>query len=74
MTMNLNLYKKNLKKIGTILIDKNQSFISNNDFKKIETNLKKLPKELVKIGDAGEKNDVCVSRLMTDIKKMRGTL
>mgnify|MGYP000530626708 CR=1 FL=1 len=67
--MNIQLYKKNLQKYGTILIDKENSFIENIDFSKIEINLKKLPKELIKIGDAGEKNDVFVSRLMTDIKE-----
>ena len=65
----LSKYKKNLKKFGTILIPKSQSFIVIDDFKKIEKNLRKIPTEFVKIGDAGEKNHVHVSRLMTDVKK-----
>jgi hypothetical protein len=64
----LSIYKKDLKKYGTILIPKSQSFILEDDFKKIEKNLKKIPTEFVKIGDAGEKNHVHVSRLMTDVK------
>jgi len=67
--MELKKYKKDLKKYGTILIPKSQSFIVEDDFKKIEKNLKKIPTEFVKIGDAGEKNHVHVSRLMTDVKK-----
>lgn len=67
--MDLKKYKKDLKKYGTILIPKSQSFILEDDFNKIEKNLKKIPSEFVKIGDAGEKNHVHVSRLMTDIKK-----
>ena len=67
--MELEKYKKDSKKYGTILIPKTQSFIAEDDFKKIEKNLKKIPTEFVKIGDAGEKNYVHVSRLMTDIKK-----
>ena len=62
-------YKKKLNKFGTILIPKEDTFIDKDDFKKIEKNLKKIPTEFVKIGDAGEKNHVFVSRLMTDIKK-----
>lgn len=65
----LSEYKKALKQYGTILIPKSQSFMDKNDFKKIEKNLKKIPTEFVRIGDAGEKNHVYVSRLMTDIKK-----
>ena len=57
------------KKKGTVLISSKNSFIENKDFFKIEQNLKKLPKEFVSIGDAGEKNHVVVARLMTDIKK-----
>lgn len=67
--MELKKYKKDLKNYGTILIPKTQSFIAEDDFKKIEKNLKKIPTEFVKIGDAGEKNHVHVSRLMTDVKK-----
>ena len=66
---NLLKLKKELKKKGTVLISGDKSFINNKDFTKIETNLKKLPKEFISIGDAGEKNHVVVSRLMTDIKK-----
>ena len=66
---NLLNFKKELKKKGTVLISGNKSFIKNKDFAKIESNLKKLPKEFVSIGDAGEKNHVVVSRLMTDVKK-----
>ena len=62
-------FKKELKKKGTVLISGNKSFIKVKDFAKIESNLKKLPKEFVSIGDAGEKNHVVVSRLMTDVKK-----
>ena len=67
--MNISNYRADLKKSGTIMIDAKDSFISRNDFNEIEKNLKKLPKEFVKIGDAGEKNNVDVSRLMTDINK-----
>ena len=67
--MQLSNYNKDLIKYGTILIPKSNSFISDEDFKKIEKTLKKIPTEFVKIGDAGEKNHVFVSRLMTDIKK-----
>ena len=67
--MELNKYRKELKKIGTILIPETDSFINKDDFTKIEKILKKIPRELVRIGDAGEKNNVYVSRLMTDIKK-----
>ena len=44
----LSIYKKDLKKYGTILIPKSQSFIFEDDFKKIEKNLKKIPTEFVK--------------------------
>jgi len=67
--MELKQYKKDLKKDGTILIPQKNSFIEEKDFKEIEKTLRKIPSELVKIGDAGEKNYVYVSRLMTDIKK-----
>jgi len=60
--------KADLKKYGTVLIKGKDSFITKEDFKKIESSLHKIPKEYVQIGDAGEKNDVNVSRLMTDIK------
>ncbi|MEC8074355.1 MAG: 2OG-Fe(II) oxygenase [Pseudomonadota bacterium] len=61
--------RKKLKNDGTIMIDSRDSFIQSKDFVKIENTLKKIPKEFVTIGDAGEKNYVHVSRLMTDIKK-----
>ena len=67
--MELKQYKKDLKKDGTILIPQKNSFIEEKDFKEIEKTLRKIPSELVKIGDAGEKNYVYVCRLMTDIKK-----
>ena len=62
-------YNKELNKIGTILIDEKNSFIENKDFSEIEKNLRKIPKEFIKIGDAGEKNNVHVSRLIIDKKK-----
>ena len=61
--------RKKLKNDGTIMIESRDSFIESKDFIKIENTLKKIPKEFVTIGDAGEKNYVHVSRLMTDIKK-----
>tara|TARA_A100001015_G_scaffold1111_1_gene1527 strand:- start:824 stop:1426 length:603 start_codon:yes stop_codon:yes gene_type:complete len=67
--MQLQLIKKNLKKFGTVLIKGKENFISLKDFNKIEKILHKIPKEYVTIGDAGEKNNVNVSRLMTDIDK-----
>ena len=45
--MNISNYRADLKKYGTIMIDAKDSFISQNDFNKIEKNLNKLPKELV---------------------------
>jgi len=62
-------YKKSLKKNGTILIDGSFNFFDLNDFNKIQELLSKLPKEFVTIGDAGEKNSVTVSRIMTDVNK-----
>ena len=67
--MQLQLIKKNLKKFGTVLIKGKENFISLKDFNKIEKILHKIPKEYVTIGDAGEKNNVNVSRLTTDIDK-----
>tara|TARA_B100001057_G_scaffold109589_1_gene107537 strand:- start:4730 stop:5332 length:603 start_codon:yes stop_codon:yes gene_type:complete len=66
--MNTEKLKKDLKKFGTVMIKGNKNFISTQDFSIIEKNLKKIPKEFITIGDAGEKNSVNVSRLMTDIK------
>ena len=67
--MNTEKLNKDLKKFGTVMVKGNKNFISAKDFLIIEKNLKKIPKEYVTIGDAGEKNSVNVSRLMTDIKK-----
>ena len=47
--------RKKLKNDGTIMIDSRDSFIQSKDFIKIENTLKKIPKEFVTIGDAGEK-------------------
>ncbi len=69
--MELQSIKKNLKKFGTVLIKGKENFISLKDFNKIEKILHKIPKEYVTVGDAGEKNNVNVSRLMTDIDKPR---
>ena len=69
--MELLSIKKNLKKFGTVLIKGKENFISLKDFNKIEKILHKIPKEYVTVGDAGEKNNVNVSRLMTDIDKPR---
>ncbi len=69
MMKNLLLERKKLREFGTIMIKPNSSFVQNKDFSKIEKCLKKIPKEFVTIGDAGEKNYVHVSRLMTDVKK-----
>ena len=66
---NLLNFKERIKKKRNCFNFGNKSFIKNKDFAKIESNLKKLPKEFVSIGDAGEKNHVVVSRLMTDVKK-----
>lgn len=65
--MNTNLIKKNLKNFGTVLIKGKENFISVNDFTKIEKLIYRIPKEYISIGDAGEKNNLNVSRLMTDI-------
>tara|TARA_B100001057_G_C22670505_1_gene879662 strand:+ start:313 stop:927 length:615 start_codon:yes stop_codon:yes gene_type:complete len=67
--MQIKKYHKDLKNIGTILIDKKNSFIEDKDFLFVEKNLKKIPREHIVIGDAGEKNNVDVCRLMTDLKK-----
>ena len=67
--MKLNLIQKQLNKYGTILLNSDQSIISKKDFQGIEKYLYMLPTENVVIGDAGEKNQVDVARLMTDIKK-----
>ena len=50
------------------MFDLEKSFFSNDDFKKLEKLLAKLPYEYVSTGDAGEDNSVEVGRLMTDIK------
>ncbi len=65
----LSTHKNKLKKNGTVLISGAKSFIDPNDFKEIQSLLNKLPKEYVSIGDAGEKNSVTVSRIMTDSNK-----
>ena len=67
--MKLNLIQKQLNKYGTILLNSDQSIISKKDFQGIEKYLYMLPTENVVIGDAGEKNQDDVARLMTDIKK-----
>ncbi len=67
--MNKDKLKVDLKKFGTVLIKGRDSFIKIKDFTIIEKLLHKIPKEYVQIGDAGEKNNVNVSRLMTDIKR-----
>ena len=67
--MNKDKLKVDLKKFGTVLIKGRDSFINIKDFTIIEKLLHKIPKEYVQIGDAGEKNNVIVSRLMTDIKR-----
>ena len=67
-TFNLNKIKSQIRNYGIGMLSGNESFIDNKDFKKIENNLKKIPKEFVLIGDAGEKNSVDVARLMTDKK------
>ncbi len=65
----LSNYKKTLKRDGTVLIDGISSFFEESDFNLLEELLNKLPKEFVTIGDAGEKNSVTVSRIMTDVDK-----
>ena len=50
------------------MFDLEKSFFSDDDFKKLEKLLAKLPYEYVSTGDAGEDNSVEVGRLMTDIK------
>ena len=67
--MNYKKIKKDLKDFGTVIIKGKENFVSIKDFNVIEKNLKKIPKEYISIGDAGEKNSVNVSRLMTDIKQ-----
>jgi len=66
--INPNILKKRYDKYGTIMFDLEKSFFSEDDFKKLEELLAKLPYEYVSTGDAGEDNSVEVGRLMTDIK------
>lgn len=66
--INPNTLKKRYDKYGTIMFDLEKSFFSDDDFKKLEKLLAKLPYEYVSTGDAGEDNSVEVGRLMTDIK------
>jgi Rps23 Pro-64 3,4-dihydroxylase Tpa1-like proline 4-hydroxylase len=58
-------------KFGTVLIQpkSKSNILSEKDFRDLENYCKKVKKEIIKIGDAGEKNHLHVGRFMTDIKK-----
>ena len=61
----------NYQKNGTILVPlKNlNNPLTEDTFKDLKILCEKVDKELIHIGDAGEKNNLLVGRFMTDIKK-----
>ena len=65
----LNKIKFQLNRYGIGMLSHKESFITLEDFIKIENTLMKIPREFIQIGDAGEKNSVDVARLITDVKK-----
>lgn len=69
--MNYTNLISNYKKKGTVMIPFNNKIspLSNNDFNSLKNCCKKVNKEFIKIGDAGEKNHLLVGRFMTDINK-----
>ena len=49
----------------------NHNPLTENDFNKLKQYCKKVNKEFIKVGDAGEKNHLLVGRFMTDKDKPR---
>ena len=68
---NIEDYKSNYDKKGTILIKKNCSInpLDENDINLLNLYCEKVEKEYVSIGDAGESNNLLVGRFMTDVDK-----
>ena len=68
---NIEDYKSNYDKKGTILIQKNCSInpLDENDINLLNLYCEKVEKEYVSIGDAGESNNLLVGRFMTDVDK-----
>ena len=64
-------FKNNYSTKGTILVHKDDEVnpISKNDLNELLACCKKVDKEFVEIGDAGESNNLLVGRFMTDVKK-----
>lgn len=64
-------YSQSYNKKGTVLIDKEQSVnpINSTDLLQLLNCCNDVEKEFIKIGDAGEENNLLVGRFMTDVKK-----
>jgi len=70
--MNISHYKnirEQYLKEGTIVMSLEESFLSENDFSRLEALSEQLPYECITVGDAGEKNFLNVGRFMTDIDR-----
>lgn len=70
--MNLEKYgdaKQRFINDGTVIMDIQESFLSEEDFHTLEELSNRLPYEHVEIGDAGEENFLTVGRFMTDIER-----
>jgi Rps23 Pro-64 3,4-dihydroxylase Tpa1-like proline 4-hydroxylase len=55
------------KKSGTVIFDLKDSFLSNEEFQRVEGLASQLPQEFIEVGDADEPNYVYVGRFMTDV-------
>lgn len=61
--------KRRFYEDGTVIMEIEESFFSEDDFANLESLSEKLPYEHVKIGDAGEMNYLTVGRFMTDVER-----
>lgn len=61
--------KQRLISDGTVIMDIEESFLSEDDFNTLEELSGNLPYEHVEIGDAGEENFLTVGRFMTDVER-----
>ena len=61
--------KRRFVEDGTVMMELDESFLSEEDFAKLEDLSAQLPYEHVEIGDAGEVNYLTVGRFMTDVER-----
>lgn len=63
------LIKDALDNDGAITLPYEETFLPKEDFERLRQLYQQLPLEFVKIGDAGEQNQLSVGRFMTDVER-----